>query len=672
MRLFEGCSMLLLGTVLTTAAPASSVGNHAWNVLEGDWETVIASPRRPWNFVTHFKPERAAWTGTMSVEGLGDFPLRHVRFESPRVQFQFPPELDSLDFDGMLGSGRIEGRVREGGRTTPTRLTRIVPMPAPANRLEAWQQDIDFASARVSEYDRSFSPRTRELFRRALAQLRRDLPRKNDAEILVALSQAVAISGNAHTRLRLDPTRHASFSTELPIRIWWFSDGPYVVRAAPRYQRALRCRVVAINGHDVSGVRDQVASLFAGNDAWARYMVPIYLTSPDVLYGLHLIPDVKGAPVTFQTRQGVRFDLWLRSEAIRRDAMAAESWQEISPVLPTGKPRWATALAAQPGRLPLYLRHPDQPYWFEFRPESGLLYFQFNRSANADEGPTFQQFGDSLLAFAVRHSVRDMVVDLRLNSGGNLEVARTFMRDLAREQAINRRGHLFVITGHCTFSAGLYHAAQLKQFTQATFVGETVGDSLDFWAEGGEIVLPNSRAAIWYSNGFHRYSRTDYPENRPYYEQLRIASLAPDIPVSTSSEDYFSGRDPALEAIEARRPSYGAARPPRAAESAAAGSTDTGRGPRSISRMARPRRLAASPRLIGARRRAGSWRAGSQANDAAGGSSDTRTVPASTPRVVAIERSTNARSAAPAPGAGPRISANTTTWRARIARVNTP
>jgi hypothetical protein len=142
-----------------------------------------------------------------------------------------------------------------------------------------------------------------------------------------------------------------------------------------------------------------------------------------------------------------------------------------------------------------------------------------------------------------------MVVDLRLNSGGNLEVAKDFIKTLARGEWADRPGRLFVITGHCTFSAGLYHAAQMKQFSPAIFVGEPVGDRIDYWAEGGQIVLPNSGVVIWYSNGFHRYSQTDYRENQPYYEELSIPALAPDISTPLLSADYFAGRDPALEAV---------------------------------------------------------------------------------------------------------------------------
>ena len=551
MHFLKGCSLLAAGAI--AAAPGTPASSHSSRIgMEGDWETVISSPARPWIFLVHLKAVGDSWSGTMSVRGLPDFPLRDVRCDSSQVHLQFPRELGSLVFDGTLSNGEIVGHVLEGDHRTPTRLSRIVPLPAPANRLEAWQQDIEYAGAHLAEYDRSFKPAALQELRQALFRLKQDLPRKKDAAILVELSRAVALSDNAHTRLRLDPTRQGSFSTRFPITMWWFSDGSYVVRAASHYQRALRCRVVAIDGNALSAARQQVVKLFAGNASWVDYLSPLYLTSPDILYGLDLIRSTKQAVFTLEDPRGARFNLSVQAETVDRDAMAGESWQELSPLMVTGRPAWMTALPAVPAALPLYLRHPRQPYWFEFISETGLLYFQLNRSEDADEGPTFKDFGKTLLAFARQHPVRNVVVDLRLNSGGNLNVAKDFMRSLEQEETINRPGHLFVIIGHCTFSAGLYHAAQLKQFTHATFVGDTVGDRLDYWAEGGDIELPNSHAVIRYSNGFHRYSGAHYPEHQPYYEELSIPGLFPDVAAPTTSTAYFSKRDPALEAIEAR------------------------------------------------------------------------------------------------------------------------
>jgi hypothetical protein len=440
----------------------------------------------------------------------------------------------------------------ENGRPTVTRLKRAASLPRPSGRVDGWRQDLEYVLAQMEDYDRSFSRSARAAFRRAIIELERDASHESDAEILVGLSRAVALADNAHTRLRMDPTRQGAFTTEFPIRMWSFADGTYVIRAVPGYERALRCRVVAIGGHPIGEALAEAAKLFGGNDSWANYLGPLYLTSPDILAGLGLIPSSSQASFTFEDAERNQFTLSIRSQAVNRKAMAHESWQELSPAVPTGRPAWKTALAAGSNELPLYLRHPEKAYWYEFQPQSGLLYFQFNRSGDDDTGPSFQQFGDSLLAFARSHAVRDVVIDLRLNAGGNLDVAKSFMKNLGQEAEINRRDHLFVITSKCTFSAGLYHAAQLKQFTDAIFVGEPVGDRLDFWAEGGEIELPNSRASIRYSNGFHRYSGKDYPANQPYYEELNVPALVPDIPVPTRFTDYLSLRDPALEAIQAR------------------------------------------------------------------------------------------------------------------------
>src|SRR4029077_15376211 len=110
-------------------------------------------------------------------------------------------------------------------------------------------------------------------------------------------------------------------------------------------------------------------------------------SSPDVDYGLGLIHSMKGAVVTFESARGARFDLRIPAEKIDRSAKPGESWQELSPLQPTGRPSWAAALRLAPG-LPLYLRHPEKAYWFDYEPRSRLLYFQFNRAGNDEAGPS--------------------------------------------------------------------------------------------------------------------------------------------------------------------------------------------------------------------------------------------------------------------------------------------
>ena len=554
-RSFSLAALLAVALCAAVEPSAGAAKNEPFRgSLEGDWETVIQSPRRPWAFVTHFQRARTGWAGTMTFPGFPDFPLSDVRAESTSVHFRFPPELESVVFDGDLQGEAILGRVLDGDQPVPTRLTRSIELPPPADRIEAWRQDLDFAVTHLAEYDRSFSAESRIEFLHAIAALNFNLPHLDDDQILARLSSAVALSGNAHTRVRLSPTRYGDFTTEFPIRIWWFEDGPRVIRAAPALRRAVGCRVVAIEGHPVSEARSQVVRLFAGNDAWAGYLAPIYFTSPDLMHGLGLIHSPGSASWTFEDPGGKRFDLRIRATRSNLEAPPAESWQDLSPLAVTTSGHWPTALAAEADRLPIYLRHPERSYWFTHPKEWDLLYIQINRSQSDTAGQGFEAFGDSLIAFGRRTPVVGVVLDLRFNSGGNLVVARDLVERLAREEWADRPGHLFVIVGRCTISAGLYHAAQMKQFSRAIFVGEPVGDHLDFWAEGGQIVLPNSGVAIWYSNGFHRYSRVDHPEGQPYFEQLSIPALAPDVMTRLSWADYLAGRDPALEVILSRMP----------------------------------------------------------------------------------------------------------------------
>lgn len=141
------------------------------------------------------------------------------------------------------------------------------------------------------------------------------------------------------------------------------------------------------------------------------------------------------------------------------------------------------------------------------------------------------------------------VVDLRFNTGGDLNLATPLVNTIA---PLLNGSPVFVLTGRATFSAGITHAAQWKQ-RGAALIGEPVGDGLDFWSEGGNLLLPNSQLAVHYTNGFHKYSQRDYPSLKPYYFELQVASLAPDVVVETTWDDYKAGRDPLYAAV--RRPS---------------------------------------------------------------------------------------------------------------------
>jgi hypothetical protein len=136
---------------------------------------------------------------------------------------------------------------------------------------------------------------------------------------------------------------------------------------------------------------------------------------------------------------------------------------------------------------------------------------------------------------------------LRFNTGGDSNVTKVLVDDVV---AAAGRRPLYLIVGRSTFSAGIVAAAQFRQAATVTIVGEPVGDELEFWAEGGNIILPYSGLAAHFANGAHSLSPKGCP-TRDFCNDLSVASLAPDIPVTTRWTDYLAETDPALRAIEA-------------------------------------------------------------------------------------------------------------------------
>src|SRR6266536_3659873 len=109
-----------------------------------------------------------------------------------------------------------------------------------------WREDLQFVVDTFLAQDRSFSPAARQRFRNVIAGLKKTLEVKTDEQIIVELAKAVALSRNAHTRLYL--LRNRSELRRYPIRVWWFAEGLYVVRATPEYSELLGAKLLTIAG----------------------------------------------------------------------------------------------------------------------------------------------------------------------------------------------------------------------------------------------------------------------------------------------------------------------------------------------------------------------------------------------------------------------------------------
>lgn len=417
--------------------------------------------------------------------------------------------------------------------------------PAPLTSAQ-WRQDLQVALDSLPAHDRSFNPATRAAFRARVGQLRDSAALKTEPQLLVGLAQAVAGAGNAHTRLYL--LRNRTELRRYPVRVWWFKEGLFVVRTTAEYADLLGAKVISWAGQSPQAVRRAVAPLYAGNPSWHTYMSTYTLTSPEILMGLGLVDPSGALLLTCRTRQGRNVTRRLDPLPLAKATQPTEAWWDLAPTHPGRGAAWQSVLATDTAKLPFYLRGPQQFYWARYLPNPHLLYMQYNRAGNMPTGESFAAFGQRVLYVLAAQQPRKVVVDVRFNTGGNLDVARRFMGQLD-SAARRQRARVYVITGPATFSAGLFHAAQLSELG-ATIVGEPAGDELDFWAEGGNLVLPNSKLTLHYADRFHSYSPAPRPDAAPYlYLDLAVATVQPRYRVALRWRHYLAGRDAALEKI---------------------------------------------------------------------------------------------------------------------------
>lgn len=405
------------------------------------------------------------------------------------------------------------------------------------DRTSAWEEDLTVARDIFLQKDRSYSAETRSAAHDEIERTRSRIEHLTDHQIIASLARAAALSDNAHTRAYL--LRNRSYWRRYPIRIWRFSDGWYVVAARAEARPLVGGRITHIQHVPIEQVFEKVRTLYAGNAGWSAYMATYTLTSPDALLSVGVL-DNDAAEFSVQADETLR-SVRIGAEPLDTRTGPEESWWFLSPQHPAAS-EWTHALT--PRNLPQVLVSPELHYSYA-RCDRDVLYVRYNRSSNAPGQETVRTFGERLLATIASQPPSKLVLDLRFNTGGDLQQARPLMEALAQSRLGSEPGGIAVLIGPSTFSAGMTPAAWLRAKSRAILVGTHPGDRPDFWAEGGNVTLPNSGIVMHYADGLHQYSETPLPMGVQEYLPLNIdvRNLEPDIAVDWTWRDYLSGAD---------------------------------------------------------------------------------------------------------------------------------
>ena len=112
--------------------------------LDGVWEGEIQDPSRPVVINVDFRALRVSFSGAAPVNITGPA----LSAGDKTVRFEIVNGRQTLKFAGRQDGGRIAGDVDTSTRRIPFWLEILPSFPKPADRREAWRQDIDVVLSR--------------------------------------------------------------------------------------------------------------------------------------------------------------------------------------------------------------------------------------------------------------------------------------------------------------------------------------------------------------------------------------------------------------------------------------------------------------------------------------------------------------------------------------------
>lgn len=408
-------------------------------------------------------------------------------------------------------------------------LSCLLPGILPAqNKLSPaqWQEDIRELQKTVhTSYPFLFKKVTADHFDAATEQLIREVPQLQDHEVAVGISRLVALFGYGHTSLDWDGG--VAKSHRIPVNMYWFNDGIYLEGVHKNHPQALGAKVIKVEGKDIQDVIQSIRPMFpVENEQFFKAYILNDLCLPEVLHAQKVTSALKNSISLTLEKNGTQF---IETFTAQADLIVPRKYGFITP-----GSDWLGARGSS--ETPLYLKNLERIYFFEYLPALKTVYVRHSQIQD-DPQEAIPQFYQRLLEFTEQNEVEKLILDVRLNGGGNNYKNRDIVRTIIRSK-FNEPGKFLVIIGRRTFSACQNLVNELDKYTQAIFIGEPTGQNINFYGDNNRVELPHSKIPVHLSFAWW--------QDKPVWEDGPWT--APHLAAEMSFADYINNQDPALNA----------------------------------------------------------------------------------------------------------------------------
>ena len=365
----------------------------------------------------------------------------------------------------------------------------------------------------------------------------------------INMQKLVSLLRDRHTSLHPNST----FKNWLPISIYKFEDGYYIISTIQKYKELLGARILRFNESNADDVFELTADLHPSDNDIGRQLNTYYMSSLDALNYFGISNDSKQIELKVELVSGKRQHTTIEGLQFSRKLHNVIGLAEFFG--PMNEDIYSDYLIAYDNlnlkeyydmpledkeEIPLFLRN-RRGYWYDYLEAQNTMYIAVCYSThNSRNGfDNFDSFLKEVFSEIDKNPTDKVILDIRFNPGGDGSITLPLVHEFIKRDAINKKGRLFTITGRKTYSAAQMIYAEMLKHTNTLLVGEPAGAPVNGYGDPGSYTLSNSNM---YFNVSTAYWQMGHPNDTSWVQKI-------DIPVVWSGIDYVLGKDKAIEYI---------------------------------------------------------------------------------------------------------------------------
>jgi hypothetical protein len=376
---------------------------------------------------------------------------------------------------------------------------------------EKWSEDIDFYKTNLEQnHIDLYNTISKKEFEKEIQEIKSTLNQKSDTEIIIDLMRLTRKIGDGHTAFSLRGVETHLF----PIEIYKIDGQWRVIKTTVNHKNLLGQIVTKIDGKSIHKIAKEVSEIaqYVENEQSEVMRTGEYLMIAELLFGLQLTNNEFKAAFSFLDDNKRESKVWLNAINSNKYYQNTD-FQTFNIIIPE--------IQKPANSIHDYL-------WFSSIKDTEGIYIKFESYPSFKE---MESFGDSLLNYINENKIKQAVIDLRNNGGGDFFVGTFLAYYLNLADSIDWKSGVYVLTDKVTFSAGTSNASQFRQILNAKIIGEPTGSNPTGYQDMGQFTLPNSGMIVTYSKRLFRF------------QDNITQGVQPDVLIAYDWESYSKGID---------------------------------------------------------------------------------------------------------------------------------